>query len=100
MTMYDSAGKLKEEFKELFPSGLSLRQIWFIVKMCKSVRLYCKSNVAFDNFFNAVFREIAEFKRVPKQDTQGRGYTGLQIKMIRPDDTSATEVMEDSDSET
>lgn len=96
MTMYDSAGKLREEFKDLFPNGLGLRQIWFIVKMCKAARLYCRNNVAFDNFMNAVYRGIAEFRQVSKQDAQGKGYTGLEIRMINPDGmTGETEVMPD-----
>lgn len=96
MTMYDSADKLREEFKELFPNGLSFRQIWFVVKLCKAVRLYCRSNVAFNNFVNSVFRGTAEFKDVPKQDAHGKGYTGLEIRMIKPDGTPVTEIMEDS----
>lgn len=96
MAMYDSAEKLREEFRELFKDGLNFRQIWWLVKVCKAVRLYCKSNAAFDNFFNYVFKGMAEFRQVPKQDSQGKGYTGLEIKMIKPDGTFSTEVMEDS----
>ena len=95
MTMYDSADKLREEFKELFPNELSLRQIWFFVKICKAARLYCRSNVAFNNFMNSLFRGVAEFKHVQKQDSKGIGYTGLEIKMIRHDGTSTTEVVTD-----
>lgn len=96
MTMYDSAGKLREEYKELFPNGLGLRQIWFVVKMCKAARLYCRNNIAFNNFMNTTFRGIAEFRQVPKQDAQGKGYTGLEIKMINPDGTAGeTEVVTD-----
>lgn len=43
-----------------------------------------------------VFRGVAEFKQVPKQDDQGRGYTGLEIRMIKPDGTTGeTEVVAD-----
>ena len=95
MSMYDSAGRLREEFKELFPEELSLRQIWLFVKICKAARLYCRNNVAFNNFMNAVFRDIAEFRQVQKQDVQGKGYRALEIKMIKPDGTGATEIMAD-----
>lgn len=93
MTMYDTAGKLREESNELFKDGLSFRQLWWVIKMCKAVRMYCRSNVAFDNFMNSVFRGTAEFRQVSKQDTQGKGYTGLEIKMINSDGTSSSEVM-------
>lgn len=96
MTMYDSASKLREEFKELFGNGMTPRQLWWVVKMMKSARMYCRSNVAFNNFMNMVFRDIAEFRQVPKQDTQGRGYIGLEIRMIKPDGTAGeTEVVAD-----
>ena len=97
MAMYDSAEKLKEEFKELFKDGMTTRQLWWVVKMMKAARLYCRSNVAFNNFMNFSFREVAEFRQVQKQDAQGKGYTGLEIKMIRPDGTSAIEVMADAE---
>lgn len=96
MSMYDSAEKLRKEFKELFKDGMSPKQVWWTVKMMKSARLYCRSNVAFNNFMNAVFRDIAEFRQVPKQDAQGKGYTGLEIKMIKSDGTAGeTEVVSD-----
>ncbi len=88
MSMYDSAGKLREEFKELFKDRMTPKQVWWVVKMMKSARMYCRSNVAFNNFMNAVFRGVAEFKQVHKQDDQGRGYTGLEIRMIKPDGTA------------
>ena len=97
MTMYDSAGKLKEEFKELFKDGMTSRQLWWVVKMMKAARMYCRSNVAFNNFANAVFRDTAEFRQVQKQDAQGKGYTGLEIKMIKPDGTGTIEIVTDTE---
>ncbi len=88
MTMYDSAGKLREEFKELFKEGMTPRQVWWVVKMMKSARMYCRSNTAFNNFMNMVFKGVAEFRQVPKQDSQGDKYTGLEIRMIKPDGSS------------
>ena len=96
MSMYESAEKLRKEFKELFKDGMSPKQVWWIVKMMKSARLYCRSNVAFNNFMNAVFRGVAEFKQVLKQDAQGKEYKGLEIKMIKPDGTAGeTEIVTD-----
>jgi hypothetical protein len=87
MTMYDSANKLREEFKELFKEGMTPRHVWWVVKMMKSARLYCRSNIAFNNFMNTVFRGVAEFKQVSKLDSQGKEYNGLEIRMIKPDGT-------------
>jgi hypothetical protein len=96
MSMYDSAEKLREEFKELFKEGMAPRQVWWVVKMMKSARLYCRSNIAFNNFTNVVFKNVAEFKQVHKQDGQGREYNGLEIRMIKPDGTTGeTEVVAD-----
>ncbi len=96
MSMYESAAKFRKEFKELFNDGMTPKQVWWLVKMMKSARLYCRSNVAFNNFMNAVFRDVAEFRQVPKQDAQGKGYTGLEIRMIKPDGTvGETEVVAD-----
>lgn len=93
MSMYDSAEKLKEELKELFPNGLTFRQVWFIVKICKAVRLYCRSNIAFNNFMNSTFKGIAEFRQVERQDPKGNIYPGLSVRMLKPDGTIAEEVV-------
>ena len=96
MTMYDSADKLRKEFKELFKDGMTPKQVWWVVKMMKSARMYCRSNVAFNNFMNATFRGVAEFRQAPKQYAQGKGYTGLEIRMIKSDGTIGdTEVVAD-----
>lgn len=88
MTMYDLAGKLREEFKELFKEGMTPKQVWWVVKMMKSARMYCRSNAAFNNFMNMIFEGTAEFRQVSKQDSQGKVYTGLEIRMIKPDGTA------------
>lgn len=96
MSMYESAEKLRNEFKELFKDGMTPRQVWWIVKMMKSARLYCRSNIAFNNFMNSVFRDVAKFRQVLKQDAQGKEYKGLEIRMIKPDGTvGETEVVSD-----
>ncbi len=93
MAMYDKAEELRADYNDLFKDGLNFRQLWWVVKICKAVRLYCRSNTAFDNFLNAVFKGKAEFKQVPKQNSVGKEYMGLEIKMINADGTSVTEVM-------
>jgi len=52
MSIYESAEKLRKEFKELFKDGMTPKQVWWVVKMMKSARLYCRSNVTFNNFMN------------------------------------------------
>ncbi len=93
MSMHDSAEKLKEEYKELFKSELTFDQLWWIVKMMKAARLYCRSNVAFNNFLNSVFRGVAQFKQVEKEGSGGNKYMGLSIKMLNPDGTTVDKVV-------
>ncbi len=93
MSMYDSAEKLREESKELFKDGLSFRQLWWIVKMMKAARMYCRSNVAFNNFMNAVFKGTAQFRQVEREGPGGNKYMGLAIKMLKPDGTTAEEIV-------
>ena len=40
-----------------------------------------------------MFRGTVEFRQVPKKDAQGKGYTGLEIKMLKPDGEFMTEVV-------
>lgn len=88
MAMYDTAEKLRAERKELFPDdgmlttkGMTQRQVWFIVKVAKGARLYCRTNVAFNNFFNSIFQGVARFRQVEKTKPGGDTYEGLQIIM-------------------
>lgn len=99
MGMYESAEKLREERKELFKDGLSFRQVWFIVKMMKAARLYCRSNVAFNNFMNALFQGTAKFRQVEREGLGGKKYMGLSITMLNPDGTTAEEVVAGSEDE-
>ena len=92
MSMYDTADTLHKECMELFPDNgiaapqrLTLRQIWFIVKVAKGVRLYCRSNKAFNNFFDSIFKGVAVFEQVVKVKPGGDKYEGLQITMAMPD---------------
>ena len=92
--MYPAADRLKKEFGDCIGDGdsdfghISYRQIWFIVKVAKVARLYCRGNVAFNNFFNAIFGEVAEFKQVIKTKPGGEKYEGLQITMVNRNDAT------------
>lgn len=99
MSMYSSAEKLREESKELFKNGLSFRQLWWVVKMMKAARLYCRSNVAFNNFMNGVFSGTARFRQVEREGIGGKKYMGLAVTMLSPDGTVAEEIVADAEEE-
>lgn len=87
MSMYETAEKLRAEYKELFKDNLTFRQLWWVVKMMKAARLYCRGNTAFNNFMNSVFKDVAQLRQVEREGTDGHKYPGLAVKMIRPDGT-------------
>lgn len=91
MSMYDSAERLKKEFAELFPDRLTYRQLWWITKLAKGVRLYCRSNVAFNNYFNQVFAGIAKFEQITKTKPGGETYPGLKITLRNKDGTEISD---------
>lgn len=97
MGMYDSAERLGKEYKELFKDGLTFRQLWWVVKMMKTARMYCRSNVAFNNFMNEAFKGVAEFRQVEREGTDGKKYKGLSVRMLRADGTLAEEVVAGSE---
>ncbi len=78
--MLNNKDELYEEFKKNFPE-LTFEQLWSIVKLCKMVRLRCRSNIAFNNAFNIIFQGRAEFKEVRKERKDGTSYMGLSIIM-------------------
>ena len=93
MSLSDSTERLREESKELFKDGLSFRQVWWIVKMMKAARLYCRSNVAFNNFMNMIFNGTAKFRQVEREGLDGKKYMGLAVTMLKPDGTDAEEII-------
>ena len=104
MSMYDTAGRLRKEYEELFPDNgivapqrITRRQIWFIVKVAKGARLYCRSNKAFNNFFNTIFKDVAVFDQVEKIKPGGDKYEGLQITMLMPDGSEVSDNGGDDD---
>lgn len=99
MNMYETADKLRAEYKELFQDNLTFRQLWWVVKMMKAARLYCRGNTAFNNFMSSVFKDVAQFRQVEREGTDGRKYPGLAVKMLRPDGTTAEEVVAGTEEE-
>lgn len=88
MAMGQTAKRLKEDFEKAWPKGtLTYRQMWFIIKVAKGARLYCRSNVAFNNFFDQIFGEVVTFRQVTKVKPGGEKYEGLQVTMKMADGT-------------
>lgn len=74
---------MRDEFNKLFPiesAQLRLRQLWWIVKFAKYVRLRARNNAAFNNLANVVF-DGAKFATVNKTRPDGTSYPGLQISI-------------------
>ena len=99
MSMNDASEKLREESKELFKDGLTFRQLWWVVKMMKAARFYCRSNTAFNNFMNMTFKGTAKFRQVEREGSGGKKYMGLAVTMLRPDGTSADEIVAGTEEE-
>lgn len=69
--------------------NLTPKQIWALVKICKNVRLRCRNNNAFNNYFNGIFGTKYSFNTVtktrPKRFYPGQTepYPGLEIKNVK-----------------
>lgn len=77
----------KEEVEQKFRT-LTPEQMWLLVKLSKNVRLRCRNNAAFNNFFNSTF-PYANFSQITKFRADGTSYPGLKI--IFNDDQSSEE---------
>lgn len=88
MGMHQVADRLEGEFDDCFGTEgadfgrITYRQLWFIVKVAKGARLYCRSNKAFNNFFNSIFGKVARFEQITKTKPNQEEYEGLKITMI------------------
>jgi len=93
MSNYEKATKMRKEFDEpdVFGGKMNFRQIWWIVKLAKTVRKFARSNAALYNLLNEIFRGIATFKEVTKTKDDGTTYPGLEITMKMPDGMQVTE---------
>ncbi len=71
---------LKSEFEACFGpiEGLTVRQLWCLVKMMKHCRLRCRSNAALYNYLNGNFTSHS-FREVTKVHPDGTTYPGLEI---------------------
>jgi hypothetical protein len=78
---FDEAfAKLGRLNKEIEISDLSPRQLWWLTKFAKHVRLRCRNNAAFNNYMNRSFPH-AKFQEVQKERKDGTKYMGLQISV-------------------
>ena len=97
MSNVQKAEQLKKEFEEAFGGRMTFRQLWFVIKCCKTVRKFARSNTALNNLFNNIFSGVATFKQVDKTvpDWKNPGSTkviqSLQIRMME-----ITEIEDDS----
>jgi hypothetical protein len=76
--MYDRVTQLKKEIEQSFGTHFTSDQMWTLVKLCKHVRMRCRNNAAFNNFFNAAFPNF-RFAQVTKKRQDGSTYPGLRI---------------------
>ena len=75
MTMYENAERINKEIKEFFNSPLQQfndeQKEWIlnlVISVGQVAKFRCRSNVAFDNFIGSCFKEVAECKRVGKDE--------------------------------
>jgi len=75
MSYYEQAERINKEVKEFFNSDvqtLTDRQKEIILNLVISVgqvaKFRCRSNSAFDNFIKECFKEVAECKRVVRNE--------------------------------
>jgi hypothetical protein len=94
MSMYEVASEIKSSYKDEIKE-LTGRQIWLMVRLAKMVRRYCRSNVAFNNAMNTVFKDVAVFKVVAKLKKDGTTYDGLSIDVKGVSVTDVNTEMED-----
>ena len=71
--------KFKQDFEAEF-GELTSKKLWLLVRLSKNVRLRCRNNTAFNNFFSRVF-PYAKFKQVMKRGFDGKEYPGLSIEV-------------------
>ena len=73
MSMYESAEKINQDLEQLFNSinlsEFTTRQretiLDIIIRFGSVAKFRCRSNVAYDNFTTACFKNIAKVERVP-----------------------------------
>ncbi len=68
-----------DEFRRVFDTEPDLDMLWFLVKMCKHVRLRARNNSAFNNYMNRCFPGF-NFQQVEKKRQDGTSYPGLEIR--------------------
>lgn len=73
MSYYEQAEKINTDLKQLFNSvyikEFTIQQreqiLNLMIRLGQIAKFRCRSNIAYDNFINCCFKEIATCKRVP-----------------------------------
>jgi hypothetical protein len=71
-----------EEFETAFGISIksaTVKQLWWLTKFAKHVRMRCKNNAAFNNYMNRNFSHMV-FREVQKANASGETYAGLEIQ--------------------
>lgn len=90
----DAKAELEKAFGPI--ENLTGAQVWALVKLCKNVRLRCRNNAAFNNYFNGIFNNTFRFREVTKQRQKRyaapgvmESYPGLQISNSKGEPVSS-----------
>ena len=73
--------QVAKEFEDAFGqsmTNLTVRQMWWLVKLIKHCRQRCRNNAALNNYLNRNFEHL-KFQQVTKERQDGSTYPGLQI---------------------
>jgi len=70
--------EVAKEFEEAFGQTISVRQMWWLVKVIKQCRQRCRNNAALNNWLNRNFKHL-RFGQVTKTKANGETYEGLEI---------------------
>ena len=89
MSMYESAEKINEDLKQLFYSEnienftteQKERILNILIRFGSVAKFRCRSNIAFDNFVNACYKDIANTQRVQLKDDSD--FRVLQAELIK-----------------
>lgn len=69
------------KFEEVFGHEPTIEQIWWLVKLVRHTRQYCRNNAALKNYLSMEFKNF-RFSMVDKEDRDGHIYKGLQIDEV------------------
>ena len=78
MSMYVEADKLKKRFK-----GFSEEQLNTVIRFGQVAKFRCRSNIAYRNFIEACFSEVADIVEETITTDSGESYTKIKAKIKR-----------------